>query len=262
MKIFVKFFQQPLLSISVDDTETGRLYFDLTRKQNQIQTPYYRDTLLWTKEYMIELAQQAKQAFGWDWLDDNYDLSKTAQLHKDLENSVGKLGFESVPEKYDSLLYDLHHCLHAIQGNIQRSVRSDYFQIEWMTDNSVPLPSSFEFVPEVNFGALILLNPYVGHNPLQIYRENDFSCLSTTCKFHDKIKPGIVINNGQRHISKQTILEKFLEKDPKFVKLHGEEKIKYYSGSAVIGHVDDIDIYKAIKTSPTLLTLEYVDFDE
>lgn len=262
MKIFVQFHQQPLMSISVDDTETGRLYFNLTRQQNQIQDPFYRDTKLWTKEYMIELANRAKQAFGWDWLDNNYDLSKTAQFHKDLENSVGKLGFESIPEEYDSLLYDLHHCLHGIQGNYQKPIRPGYFQIEWMTDNSVPLPASFEFVPQAEYGDLILLNPYVGHNPLQIYRENDFSCLSTTCKFHDIVKPGIVINNGDPYISKETILSKFLEKDPEFVRLHGEEKIKYYSGSAVVGHVDDIEIFRQIRNCPTLLTLEYVDFDE
>jgi hypothetical protein len=149
MKIQVQFAQQPMLTILVDNTETGQLYFDLTRKQHSLQQPYYRDSVLWTPEYMIELAQQAAQAFGWNWLHDHYDLSVTTQLHKDLEHSIGQLGFEHVPEQYDSLLYDLHHCLHAIQqsfGVTTTAVRADNFQIEWLTDTCVPLPKSFEFV--------------------------------------------------------------------------------------------------------------------
>jgi hypothetical protein len=195
-------------------------------------------------------------------LHENYDLTITAKLHKDLENSVGKLGFESIPEQYDFLLYDLHHCLHAIQNRPQDSLRPDHLQIEWMTDNSVPLPDDFEFVTQTNFGDLILINPYVGHNPLQIYRENDFSSLSTTCKLHDVIKPGIVLTNGKETITKETILAKFLEHDPAFVELHGPEKIKYYAGSAVIGRVDDVELFKTIKTCPTALTLEWIEFDD
>jgi hypothetical protein len=260
MKILVKFEQQPVLAITVNDTETGRIYFDLVRNQHKMQKPYYKDSILWTNEYMIELALKAKQVFGWNWLHDNYDLSITAQLHKDLENSVGKLGFESIPEQYDSLLYDLHHCLHAIQFGPNDLLRPDNFQIEWLTDNSVPLPGSFEFVPNTNYGDLILINPYVGHNPLQIYNENDFSSLLTTCRFHNIVKPGIVLTNVQKYISKETILKKFQEEDPAFVELHGAEKIKYYSGSAVIGCVDDVKIFKHLKNIPAELVLESVEF--
>jgi hypothetical protein len=263
MKICVHFFNQPVLSISVDATETGKLYFDITRKQNLAQTPFYRDSILWSTEYMIELAQQAKIAFDWDWLHDSYDLSVTTQLHKDLENSIGKLGFAQIPEEYDSLLYDLHHCLHAIQhGTEKKQIRSGNFQIEWLTDNSMALPDSFEFVPETNFGDLILINPYVGHNPLQIYNENDFGSLSTTCKFHDIIKPGIVLCNKTSNVSKQTIFEKFQDQDPDFVCLHGAEKIKYYSGSAVVGGVDDVSVLKHLQSVPTILELKEVTFHD
>ena len=106
MKIVVSFYDQPDIEILVNDTETGRLYFDLTRKQNEIQKPFYKDTSVYTPEYMIELAHKAKHAFGWNWIADHYDISVTAQLHKDLENSVGNLGFEQIPEEYDELLYD------------------------------------------------------------------------------------------------------------------------------------------------------------
>jgi hypothetical protein len=263
MKIQVEFADQPVLSISVNDSETGRLYFDITRRQNEIQPPFYRDSILWKPEYMAELAVRAREAFGWNWLHDQYDLTVTTQLHKDLENSVGKLGFDQIPEEYDQLLYDLHHCLHAIQNPSNKTQhRNVNFQIEWMTDNSVALPESFEFVPKTEFGDLILINPYVGHNPLQIYNENDFSSLSTTCKFHDVVKPGIVLTNRTKHISKETILQKFQEQDPAFVALHGREKIMRYSGSAVIGRVDDVALLRHLKSLPHALDFKSVSFYE
>ena len=260
MKILVKFHNQPPIEIAVNDTETGRLYFDLTRRQTQ--PPFYRDTAVYTPEYMIELAHRARDAFNWNWFSDQYDISITAQLHKDLENSVGQLGFDQIPEEYDELLYDLHHCLHAIQFGKTSQGRLDNFQIEWLVDDALPLPDSFEFKESSNYGDLILINPYVGHNPLQIYRENDFSSLATTCRFHDIIKPGIVISTGNPRLTKDDILAKFVEHDPEFVQLHGADKIKYYSGSAVIGRVVDLDLFDQVKQTNNTLVLDQVEFYE
>lgn len=260
MRILVKFVDQPTIEIAVDDTETGRLYFDLTRKQTQ--QPFFRDTLTYTPEYMIELAHQAREAFGWSWFSDHYDISVTAQLHKDLEHSVGQLGFDQIPEQYDQLLYDLHHCLHAIQFGKDQPGRFDNFQIEWLVNDSVPLPDSFEFKDRSKPGDLLLINPYVGHNPLQIYREQDFSSLSTTCRFHDVIKPGIVLSTGQPQITKDDILAEFVRHDPAFVDLHGADRIKYYAGSAVVGHVTDITVLNQVKQSANILTLEQIEFNE
>lgn len=258
MKIVLQFNDQPEMEVEVHDTETGRLYFDLIK--NQKQKPFYRDTAIYTPEFMLELAKQAKKAFGWDWISDHYDISVTAQLHKDLEQSVGKLGFHQIPEEYDSLLYDLHHCLHAIQFGPTKK-RLDNFQIEWFTDESIPLPESFEFKESSQLGDLILINPYVGHNPLQIYRENDFTSLQTTCRFHDVIKPGIVLT-GAVNISKDTIVEEFRRRDTDFFQLHGEEKIRYYSGTPVIGRVVDIDVFKQILDYEKQLVLDRVEFYE
>jgi hypothetical protein len=261
MKIQIKFHDHPVIEIAVNNTETGRAYFEISKKQHQLQAPFFRDTRDYTVDKMIQLAHEAKKAFDWDWFSDHYDTSVTAKLHKDLENSIGKLGFADIPAKYDNLLYDLHHCLHAIQFGKTQPGREDNFQIEWLTDNSIPLPSSFVFQESSKFGDLILINPYVGHNPLQIYRENDFSCLSTTCKFHDIIKPGIVVSVGTI-CNKDEILEKFKETDPAFVKLHGEDKIRYYSGEAVIGQTINVDILKQIKQSPGSLVLDKIEFCE
>lgn len=261
MRITIKLHGQSDIEITVNDTETGRLYFDLCKKQNQKEAPFFRDTYEYTPEYMIKLAHQAKKAFGWDWFLDTYDISKTAALHKDLENSVGKLGFDQIPEEYDNLLYDLHHCLHAIQFKKTSKGRTDNFQIEWLTDDSIPLPASFEFKEGNKFGDLILINPYVGHNPLQIYQENDFDSLHTTCRFHDIIKPAIVIATGVA-VTKDMILEKFIKYDPDFVRLHGEDKIRYYSGSAVIGQVVDVGAFEQIKKHHGTLVLDRVEFHE
>lgn len=261
MKISVKFFHHPDIEIQVDDTETGRLYFDLTQEQNRQQKPFYKDTRVYTPEYMISLAHRAREAFGWSWFSDSYDTSITAQLHKDLENSVGKLGFDQIPQEYDDLLYDLHHCLHAIQHGKVNPERQDNFQIEWLTDVSLPLPASFEFKETSNFGDLILINPYVGHNPLQVYRENDFAQLETTCRFHDKIKPGIVISPGVA-VTKDAIVGKFKQMDPEFVAQHSEEKIRYYAGVSVIGRVTDVDLFRTIRQSPEPLVLDSLEFYE
>jgi hypothetical protein len=261
MKILVYFFNQPTIEILVDDTETGRLFFNLNKEIAGIQPPIFVDTLKYTHDYMIELAQQARVAFNWDWIADHYDISVTAQLHKDLENYVGMLGFDQIPEEHDKLLYNLHHCLHAIQFGKHTNSRFDNLQIEWLTDKSVPLPESFEFVESTRYGDLILINPYVGHNPLQIYRENDFTSLSTTCKFHDVIKPGIVLTNRE-HVSKNTILNKFKQHDLEFVELHGEDKICYYAGAAVVGHVTDEAILRQVRSTAEELKLDKVEFYE
>lgn len=261
MKIEIKFHGHPAVEIAINNTETGRAYFDISKKQHQLQAPFFRDTRDYTADYMIQLAHQAKKAFGWDWLSDSYDTSITTNLHKDLENSIGKLGFAEIPAKYDDLLYDLHHCLHAIQFGKTHPGREDNLQIEWLTDNSIPLPTSFEFQESSKFGDLILINPYVGHNPLQIYQENDFTSLSTTCKFPDVIKPGVVLSSGVK-CTKDAILKKFKEIDPEFVKLHSEDKIRYYSGEAVVGHTIDVNLLKQIKQSPALLILDKVEFFE
>lgn len=249
-----------MIEIKVDDTETGRIYYELTKEFNKKERPFYRDTKFYTPEYMIELAHRAKAAFGWDWFSDNYDTSITAKLHKDLENSVGKLGFENIPAQHDQLLYDLHHCLHAIQFGKKNPGRIDNFQIEWLTDHSIPLPASFEFKERSFYGDLILINPYVGHNPLQIFNEDDFTSLETTCRFHDVIKPGIVLTTSIR-VTKDDILSKFKLHAPEFVKLHGEDKIRYYSGSAVIGRVVDATVLRQVQQSKDELVLDRIEFN-
>jgi len=259
MNIIIKLFDQPDIKVLVNDTESGSLYYNLTKKINNTQLPFYQDTAIYTPAYLLQLAQEAKRVLGWNWMSDHYDISVATKLHKDLENFFSEFSHDDIPEEHDTLIYNLHHCLHAIQfGNSGR--QTSPFQIEWLTDESVELPESFEFTEQCSYGDLILLNPYVGHNPLQIYNENDFSSLSTTCRFHDIIKPGIVLVQSISEISKEKILSEFKKNDPDFVNLHGEQKIKYYSGAAVIGKVQDANLFKSIMEFPGTLELDRVEF--
>lgn len=259
MLIRVLFNQLPALDISVNNTATGRQYYQLTKQAYNKQKPFFKDNAEWSVDRLIELASIARTELGWDWLADSYDLSTTAQLHKDLEHTVGQVGFENIPEEYDWLLYDLHHCLHGIQHSPD-VLRACNLQIEWLVDDHVPLPDDFEFSETLCRGDLILINPYVGHNPLQIYWEQDYIDLSTTCKFHDVIKPGIVLASGDFDVSKQTILNAFKQHAPEFVKQAGEDTVLYYSGSARIGSAVDKDVFEKIMNYTDKLELIAVEF--
>jgi hypothetical protein len=262
MKIDLYFKNHPALNIRVDDTPTGRIYYDLVKEHYLKEKPFYKDNIKWTPAYLIELAKIAKQELGWNWLADEYTLDLTAQLHKDLEYSVGRVGFENMPEEYDWLLYDLHHCLHSVQFGKTEPARTCNLQLEWLTDASRPLPEDFEFVTQVRTGDLILINPYVGHNPLQLYMENDFSDLESTCRFHDKIKPAIVLTSMSDTINQQQILQKFIDEDPVFVEKHTAERILYYTGVARVGAVENISDYQSVIASANELTFDRLEFDE
>lgn len=260
MRLFFKNFDP--LEISIDSNKTGDLYLDIVKRHYKEQKPHFIDNIGWSVERLIELAKIAKKELNWNWLRDNYTIDITAELHKDLEYSIGAHGFESIPEKYDWLIYELHHCLHSIQFGKTEKSRNCNLQVEWFTDDYYDLPDDFVFSQEVNFGDVILINPYVGHNPLQIYMEQDYEDLDSTVKFHDKIKPAVVISSSDDfQVDKQQILNTFIENNPEFVKKHTPEKILYYTGAAKIGKVKNIDQYHSINDYPEILEFDRIEFD-
>lgn len=260
LKLFFK--DQPVIEVAVDSTPTGRLYFELLKKNNSESKPIFKDNLLWTPEYLIELAKIAKKELGWNWLADEYSIELSTKLHKDLEYSVGRVGFENFPEEYDWLLYDLHHCLHSIQFGKTQAARDDNLQIEWLNDDCIPLPEEFEFSTTLRRGDLILINPYVGHNPLQLYMENDYSDLNSTCKFHDVIKAAVVISGFNSDIDKQEILNTFKKNAPEFVEQVTEETLLYYTGAAKIGRVIDYDVFESVMQTEELLEFEKLELHD
>jgi len=247
------------IELEIDNTLTGELYIRAQQEAAQKHTPHYTDNANWTHERLAELASIAKQELGWDWLQNQYTLENTAQLHKDLEHSVGTHGFDSVPASHDWLLYELHHCLHGIQHGKQHK-RSCNLQVEWFTDDYYDLPDDFEFQDEQCVGDVLLINPYVGHNPLQIWMEQDYSELESTVKFHDRIKPGIVISSYYLPIDRQKILSAFEQNDTAFVQKHTAEKILRYSGAARIGRVTDVEHFKTVMNYEHTLEFEKIEF--
>lgn len=258
MKLFFKDFDP--MEISIENNKTGDLYLEIVKRHYKEQKPYFIDNLNWTVERLIELAKIAKKELNWNWLKNEYTLDTTAQLHKDLEYSVGAHGFESIPLEHHALIYDLHHCLHSIEHG-EKEERTCNLQVEWLTDDHHVLPEDFVFSQEVKVGDLILINPHVGHNPFQIYLENDYTDLNSTAKFHDRIKPAVVVSSIDFQIDKQKILNTFIDKDPEFVNKHTAEKILYYTGSANIGKVKNMDQYYSIVNSPEILEFDRIEFD-
>lgn len=247
------------IELEIESNRAGELYRRAHFEAAQTHTPHYTDNANWTYQRLVELAGIAKQELGWDWLQDQYTLENTAQLHKDLEHSVGENGFESVPASHDWLLYELHHCLHGIQHG-KNTRRSCNLQVEWFTDNYYDLPDDFEFQDEQCVGDILLINPYVGHNPLQIWMEQDYSELESTVKFHDRIKSGIVISSYYLPIDRQKILDAFIKNDPAFVDKHTQEKIWKYSGAARIGQVKDVEHFKTVMSYEHQLKFEKIEF--
>lgn len=248
------------MEISIDNNKTGDLYLEIVKRHYEEQKPFFIDNLNWTSERLRYLARIAKEELNWNWLRNDYTIDITAKLHKDLEYSVGLHGYESIPQEYHWLIYELHHCLHGIQHGVEEG-RPCNLQVEWLTDDHHILPDDFVFAPEIAAGDVILINPHVGHHPWQIYLENDYTDLNSTLQFHDRIKPAVVISTLDFQIDKQKILNTFIEKDPEFVKKHTAEKILYNTGAAKIGKVNNMDQYYSIVNSTEILEFDRIEFD-
>jgi hypothetical protein len=262
MIITVEFKNQPKLYLEIENSPVGCRYYELVQKNYQQTKPIYRDELKYTVEYLRELALQARDAFGWGWHNvEDFSSGIAPQLHKDLEILLAK-GFQNIPEEYDILVHELHYGLHLVQHNQTKLARGSWLQIEWYNDQGFDLPDDFVFRNQLDIGDVRLQNPFVGHGPWQMWVEQDFINISQTCKFHNFVKPGITI--AHRPIKEfdqfDILVEKFQENDPGFVKEHGVEKIKRYTGHPVIGKVKNIEDLITVASSTELLQLENLGF--
>lgn len=256
-KIFITFKNHVPLELQIDCTPLGNEYVKLIKDNYQARPPIYRDRIKYNSDYLLDLAQQAKLAFGWEWeLTTDFTL-----LHKDLEVLLGTTGFENVSAEYDNLLTEIHYCLHIVQNPETINSRSGAFQIEWFNDSGFALDQSFEFNTHKKFGDVEFINPYVGHGPVQIFFENDHTHITQTCKFHNFIKPGIVISTYNQIANRELILDYFKKHDPAFVNGHTEETILHYTGYPKIGHVVNLDDFKTVLTDPTVIELERINFE-
>lgn len=262
MIIVVRFRDQPPLQLRIHDTRVGQRYFDLVQHNYQQSMPVYRNLTKYTKEYLQELAHQARAAFDWDWDQvDDFESGIAPQLHKDLELLLAN-GFEHIPEQYDNLVHELHYCLHLNQSPCKHT-HTSWLQIEWYNDEGFDLEYEFEFQKTFKFGDVKLQNPFVGHGPWQLWCEQDFANISQTCKFHNWVKPGInIASRDFLTVSNvDEIVRVFEQHDPEFVRLHGADKIKHYTGYPVIGQVINLQDLQQISQQHNLIfdSLEFVN---
>lgn len=246
--ILVKYQNFPALEIELVDHQLSHDYKDLVR-QNLTTPAICRDPAQYTEDYFRQLCQRANDELGWDWVRESYPLSVTTILHKDIEEFLAR-GFHHIPEQYDDLLHELHYALHALQnGPAQR----DWIQVEWFNDSGIPMPVDFAFVRKLKFGDVKLQNPYVGHDPSFVFRQQDHSKISQTCKFHDLVRPGLNIMTTDLEFQPPgNYISWFRKHAGQWVEQQGEEKILRYTGWPCIGKVKNIDILKKLVNEPVI----------
>lgn len=258
----IKFANVPALQCELDHTDLARRYLALLKQQYaQDSSPIFRDPKQYTLEYFKSLTDSAKDLLGWDWHRPSYDLAATKELHKSLEQYLAN-GYANIPEEHDDLLNELHFCLHAIESG---SRRDSWLQIEWFNDQGFTLnadeyPAKFS----LDFGAIRLQNPYVGHHPLFVYEQKDLKNIGQTCRFHDFVKPGINIVIAPRSGYKETFdwtsyLQWFQTHAPDFVADKGIDNLKKFTGHPIIGMVKNIHDLQNLIDLP-LIKFESITF--
>jgi hypothetical protein len=256
----IKFKNLPQLDILLDNTLVTSQYKELLKSNYQREFPLFRDQQKYTVDYLKELASKTKQLLGWDWDREQYTLAETTLMHKDIERYLAN-GFNSITNEHDQLCHELHFCLHAVESN---STRDGWLQIEWFNDDRLPLPELL-YPKKLNleFGDIRLQNPHVGHHPLYLFQQNDYTNIMQTCKFHNYIKPGInivTVSEPIKEFNANRYLIWFKARCPEFVELHGEQAILNYTGHPIIGKVVNLDDLVTVSTAP-ILELESITFN-
>lgn len=260
--IIVKFKNQPELYITLDDNDTAHSWLALFKTNYEREFPIFRDHKKYSLEYLNQLAVQAKNNLGWDCETDIKSIDDTIRLHKNLETTLAN-GFDSIPAEYDNLIHELHYCLHTAEWDeLADKIARPWLQLEWFNNDGFTLDESFCRALEMDFGAVRLQNPYVGHPPPQIYIQNDYENIFQTCRFHNFVRPGLHIYTGNKLglslIDKDDYINWWLTNAPDFVATHGIEKILHYSSDPVIGHVSNLDDLRTVVNSNDILELEEV----
>lgn len=256
----VKFAGVPAIQCQLHDTDLADRYLDLLKNQySQDSNPIFRDPQRYTVDYFKELVIQAKQILGWDWQRDNYNIETTTLLHKDIERYLA-LGYENIPKEHDHILDELHFCLHSIQAS---GHRTDWLQVEWFNNSGFTLnEDEYPAKIDLEFGDIRLQNPYVGHHPLYLYEQKDFTNINQTCRFHDFVKPGINIVIANRPIPKfdwNSYLSWFQFHAPDFVNSKGVELLKKFTGHPIVGSVvNKKDLEELIKQP--IIEFEHISF--
>jgi hypothetical protein len=261
MKNFAIFYKNcDYLEIELDSTKLAHNYFDLLQNTYQNYPDVIsRDEKYYTLDVFQDLAIQCAEAFNWKWNTNDLSLENRTIMHKDIEHLVGN-GYEHIPEKYDELVHNMHMALHALEtGN----GRGPWLTIEWYNDEGFYIaPEDYPKKLKCKFGDIKLQNPFVGHHPAFVYRQNDYTNVELTCKFHDFCKPGVNIVIEDYHSLPSNHLDNykkwFHRHAPKFVEKHSWNTILDYTGEAIVGRVKNVNTLQEILEKPYLQFEKFV----
>jgi hypothetical protein len=242
--IEINFSKHKPLVIQTHDDDTSNRFVNLLRTNIDRGDHVWRDPLKYTEEYFHVLCKEVGKQLQWDWVKDEYSLEQTTRMHKDIEKLLEKSeSFKHIPGHLQNLIHEAHFCIHQIQYGKQD--RTPFIQIEWFNDDHVPMPDDTTFHNDLEFGDIVLQNPYVGHPPVQCYQQNDYKNIDRTCQFHDVIKPGVKINTCEGTVKGYKDKDKYkswwIEHCPDYVNKVGWETIEKYSGWSKVGKVIDKD---------------------
>jgi hypothetical protein len=262
LDLTVIFHKQPPIHIELYNTTAATQWKQLFTENYQRQFPLFRDMQKCSWENLEQLIEQANQLCGWNFQSSIQSIQDTTALHKHLEITLAR-GFEHVPAAWDNVLHELHLALHKIEmGGLSRTPhRGTYLQLEWFNNDFVSLPEDFEFAHTVEFGSIAMQNAYVGHSPRMIYDQNDHVDVFQTCRFHDRIKPGvriITVQSNPRPLNQEHYRTWWHRHAPEFVAHHGWDQIMYYTGYPLIGQVLNVDDLAQLIQCTEVLELQQV----
>ena len=252
--VLVKYKNFPALEIELDNNSLKHDYKNLLKKNSQ-QSPISRDPCKYTFEYFSVLVKHAKDILKWDWNRDHYSLKELVDLHKDIEMYLSN-GFQNISEEHDNLLHELHYALHAIGAG---NSRGRWIQVEWFNDDGFQMPDDLNFSTQLKFGDVKLQNPYVGHDPIFVYRQRDFTNIAQTCKFHDLVRPGInIMIQSDKFFVNDNFKQWYNAHAESWIQQHGWDKIIRYTGWPRVGRVKNLNVLQQLAVSP-LFEIESVD---
>lgn len=249
-QIEITFSKHNPILIELYEDLASQLFKKIVQRNIDAGGEIWRDPMMYTEDYFQKLCKEVSTKLGWEWIKDEYSLEQTTRMHKDIEEMLDKTeSFRNVPGDIQNLIHEAHFCIHQIQYG--ERTRTPFIQVEWFNDDSKPLPEETVFTNELEFGDVVLQNPYVGHPPVQCFQQNDHKNIHRTCQFHDIIKPGVKINTFEGSVKGYKNFDEYKSwwhtHCNDFVREVGWQKIEKYSGWPKVGHVIDKDNLYNIK---------------
>ena len=266
LDITVIFKNQQPLHIELNNTAAALQWKQLFLNNYQREFPLFRDMQQYTWERLEQLVHQVNDTCGWNFTEKIETLEHTVALHKHVEVALAN-GCDAIPRSWFDLIDELHFTLHTIEQNNMSRIprRGNFLQVEWFNNDFVPLPDDFVFTDLAEFGSVRLQNAHSGHPPLMMYKQNDHADVFQTCRFHNRIKPGLHIMTAKARIDGQP--KEYIDSEyqdwwmthaPEFVAQHSMDKIMYYTGYPIIGKVINIRDLERINRYPGILELQEV----